>query len=189
MAIKYFAPLMLDDYKLRHHEQYPQDTTEVYSNMTARSGKLSNITNNKGVVFFGLQLFILDYLIDDWYDHFFNVDVEEVLALYSSDSGMKLSELEHIRNLHKLGYLPLEIKALSEGSYVPYGIPFLTIRNTHPEFAWLTNSIESVLSTELWPMIAAITTTAEYLRVFNYYAELTGSSKEAVPYQAHNFAF
>lgn len=189
MAIRYFAPLMLDDYKLRHHEQYPKDTTEVYSNMTARSGKLSNIPNSKGIIFFGLQLFIIDYLIEDWDNHFFNRSEEAAINAYAKHSGMSIESLEHIRQLHKLGYLPLEIKALPEGSYVPYGIPFITIKNTHPDFAWLTNSIESVLSTELWPMIAAITTTAEYLKVFNKYADITGSSKEVVPYQAHNFAF
>lgn len=35
-----------------------------------------------------------------------------------------------LRELHAAGYLPLEIKALHEGTLVPVGIPVLTITNT-----------------------------------------------------------
>ena len=189
MAIHYFAPLMLDSYKLKHHQQYPKGTTEVYSNFTARSGAHSNIPDGKGVVFFGLQLFILDYLIDDWNKQFFDRNKNDVLEQYASYSGMSFQELDHIGKLHDLGYLPLEIKALPEGSFVPYGVPFITIRNTHPDFFWLTNMIESALSTEIAPMINTITTSAEYYKVFLKYAKLTGSNLGVVPFQAHNFSF
>ena len=189
MTIEYFAPLMLDSYKLNHHEQYPKGTTEVYSNFTARSGKHSNIPKGKGVVFFGLQLFLLDYLIEDWSNHFFNVPKSEALETYSKYSGIALNKLEHISDLHDLGYLPLHIKALPEGSFVPYGVPFVTVKNTHPDFAWLTNSIESVLSTELAPMINTITTSAEYLKKFIEYAEITGCDVSKAYYQPHNFSF
>ena len=189
MAINYFAPLMLDDYKLNHPFQYPQDTEEVYANQTARSGKLSNIPNSKGVINFGLQMFIIDYLIEDWNIHFFLEDKDYVLRKYSQESGMPLAKLGHISALHDLGYIPLEIKALPEGSFVPYGIPLSTTRNTEKEFAWMTNSIESVMSAETWPMINTITTTAEYLRVFHKYAERTGADINVIPYQPHNFSF
>jgi len=189
MTIKYFAPLMLDSYKLNHHEQYPKGTTEVYSNFTARSGRHSNIFGSKGIVFFGLQLFILDYLIEDWSKHFFNVPRKAALEIYSEYSGIPLNGLAHISKLHDLGILPLHIKALPEGSFVPYGVPFVTIRNTHPDFAWLTNSIESVLSTELAPMINTITTSAEYLKKFMQYAEITGCDVNKAFYQPHNFSF
>lgn len=189
MAITYFAPLMLDDYKLRHPEQYPKNTQEVYANMTARSGNHSNIPGSKGIIFAGLQMFNIDYLVNDWNNHFFYRDKNEVMEEYSIDSGLHLSKLGHIAALHDMGYLPLRIKALPEGSFVPYGVPFLTIRNTDKDFGWLTNSIESVMSTELYPIINTITTTAEYLRVFHQFADLTGADKQIIPYQPHNFSF
>lgn len=189
MAIKYFAPLMTDDYKLRHIEQYPEDTEEVYSNMTARSGRLSNIPNSKGIINFGWQLLIMDYFIEDWNNGFFNRDKKEVLLEYSLNTGLPIHKIGHISALHDLGYLPLQIKVLPEGSFVPYRIPFATFRNTDKEFAWITNAPESVISTEIWPMINTITTTAEYLRNFVKYAELTGANPNVVPYQPHNFSF
>lgn len=190
MAIKYFAPLMLDDYKLRHPEQYPEDTEEVYSNMSARSGRLSNIPLSKGIINFGWQLLALDYLIEDWNNTFFSVDKKEALLEYSTNSGLPMNKIGHIAALHDLGYLPLHIKALPEGSFVPYRIPFATFKNTtDKEFAWVTNSLESVISTEIWPMVNSITTTAEYLRVFYKYAEITGADTNVVPFQPHNFSF
>lgn len=189
MAINYFAPLMLDSYKLNHFEQYPEGITEVYSNFTARSGKHSNIPNGKGIIFFGLQLFILDYLIEDWNNHFFKLSEQDAVDIYAAESGMDLKKLMHIRNLHSLGYLPLHIKALNEGSFVPYGIPFISIRNTHPKFPWVTNSIESVLSAEIAPMINTITTSAAYLKEFIKYARITGCDEALATWQPHNFSF
>ncbi len=42
------------------------------------------------------------------------------------------------------------IKALDEGTKVPMKVPVLTITNTQPEFFWLVNYLETVLSAELW---------------------------------------
>jgi nicotinamide phosphoribosyltransferase len=41
-------------------------------------------------------------------------------------------DISHIVALHKLGYLPVRIKAMEEGSVVPYKIPSFTIVNTQP---------------------------------------------------------
>lgn len=60
-----------DSYKIGHIHQYPPGTTEIYSNLTARSGNRCNIPGSRGVYFIGLQHFILDYLIEDWNHTFF----------------------------------------------------------------------------------------------------------------------
>ncbi len=99
MAINYFAPIQLDDYKLGHPYQYAKNITEVYANQTARSGKLSNIPNSNGIITFGLQMFLLDYLIEDWNIDFFLRDKDEVLRQYSEDSGLPLHQLGHIAAL------------------------------------------------------------------------------------------
>ena len=62
--MKLFAPHQKDFYKADHRSQYPKGTEVIYSNFTARSGKHSNVPNSKGVLFDGLQLFIIDYLIN-----------------------------------------------------------------------------------------------------------------------------
>lgn len=180
------APLQLDFYKVEHVFQYPKGTKEVYSNLTARSGEKSNIPGSKGVFFFGLQIF-LQQLIEDWDNHFFLKPKDTVITEYQNTTNV--SSTSHMEALHDLGYLPLEIKALPEGSFVPYGIPMVTIKNTHPDFYWVTNMLESVMSAELWPMITSITTSAEYMRVFYKYADITGSPKDWVMYQGHNFSY
>lgn len=182
----------IDFYKTGHIQQYPTNTEYVYSNFTARSNTKSNIPNSKGIVFIGLQLFIKDYLIDGWDNTFFAMDKSFVVDKYQQQISKALGytvDVSHIANLHDLGYLPIHIKALPEGSFVPYKIPLLTIVNTLPEFYWLPNYLESVISTELWPMITTATTYFEYLKTFHLYADLTGADKNFIPFQAHDFSF
>lgn len=113
-------PLLLTDfYKIGHVFQYPKGTTKVYSNMTARGSRLKGIDQ---ITFFGLQYFIKVYLVEYFNEHFFGVDLATIIDDYrrviKNSLGGDLESYEHIINLHKLGYLPLEIKALPEGSIV-----------------------------------------------------------------------
>ena len=138
----------IDFYKADHRRQYPEGTSEIYSNLTARAAhpvRKANGWHDNKVVFFGLQYFIKDFLIDAWNKEFFKKDKHTVIAVYKRRMDNALSagaiSTSHIEALHDLGYLPLKIKALPEGTRVPVGVPLLTIRNTHPEFFWLTNYI------------------------------------------------
>jgi len=181
-----------DAYKIGHKDQYPIGTTEIYSNLTARSGKLANIPDSKGIYFIGLQYFIINYLINEWNDTFFSKQKHEVVSKYQRRVSNILGytvNIEHIEALHDLGYLPIVIKALPEGSFVNYGVPFLTIKNTKPEFFWVTNMLESVMSAELWQPITSATTYMAYKKLFHKFAEETGVDKESIPYQGHDFSF
>lgn len=186
--------LSLDSYKVGHYAQYPKGTTLVYSNMTARSATHANMPasfDNK-VVFFGLQGFILDFLIHDWNVGFFGRPKAEVMAEYKrridNFLGPDAITFDHIAALHDLGYLPLCIKALPEGSRVDIKVPFLTVYNTLPEFFWLTNYIETVLSDELWKPCTVATITYEYRRLLNAYVEATGSDALFADWQIHDFS-
>ncbi len=186
--------LALDGYKTGHKFQYPEGTQFVYSNLTARSAKLAKMTkffDNK-VVWVGMQGFIQEFLIEQWNEGFFNRPKAEVVAEYKRRMDTYLGpdsvDVSHIAALHDLGYLPLKIKALPEGSRVDIKVPFLTVTNTHPEFFWLTNYIETVMSNELWKMSTAATIAYEYRRLLDHYVELTGSSKEFADWQLHDFS-
>lgn len=181
-----------DCYKIGHVHQYPKGTTEIYSNLTARSGNRSNIPGSEGVYFVGLQYFILDYLIEDWNYSFFFKPRDKVVAQYRRRVSHILGydvDVSHIEALHRLGYLPIRIKALPEGTFVPYGVPMLTIRNTRPEFYWVTNMLESVMSSELWQPITSATTYMAYKKLFHRLADETGADKNFIPYQGHDFSF
>ena len=186
-----FAPHQKDVYKVGHKFQYPEGTTEIYANWTARNGRHSNIPGTTGVYFFGLQHFIIDYLINDWNETFFHQPKEKVVNKYKRRVEKMLNhyvDVSHIAALHDLGYLPVEIKALPEGSFVPYGVAMFTIKNTHPRFYWVTNMLESVTSSEMWLPITSATTYMAYKKLFLEFAEKTGSPKEFIPYQGHDFS-
>lgn len=191
--MSYLKPhLALDFYKTGHRQQYKPGTTKVYSNLTPRSGKHSNIEGGTGVCFVGLQMFIADYLIDDWNNNFFAQNKARVAKEYAELISQGLGydvPVDHLEALHDLQHLPLHIKALPEGTFVPYGVPCLTMVNTVDGFFWLTNAVESVMSAELWGPLTSATTTRRYLRVFSDFAEKTGSPQEFVPFQAHDFGF
>lgn len=185
-----FAPVQLDSYKIGHKDQYPSGTTLVYSNFTARSGKNSNVIGSKGVFFVGLQYFIIDYLIEEWNKSFFKKNKSDVVEKYKNLVKTFSPDIttSHIEKLHDVGYLPLHIKALPEGSFVPYGVPLLTVKNTLPEFFWVTNMIESVMSSELWLPITSATTYAEYHKTSLFFSELTCDDNSFVPFQNHDFS-
>jgi nicotinamide phosphoribosyltransferase len=183
-----------DFYKIGHIKQYPKRTEMVYSNMTARDSSHANtIFGDKFVINFGLQYVIQKFLVEDWNQNFFDRPEEEVVARYerriSATLGEPHADSTHVRALHKLGYLPILIKALPEGARVPVGVPLFTIQNTEPEFFWLTNFLETALSGFLWKPITSATMAYEYRRLFDQYAEETGGDKEFVPFQGHDFSF
>jgi nicotinamide phosphoribosyltransferase len=97
--------------------------------------------------------------------------------------------IEHIAQLHDLGYLPLRIKALPEGSRVPLKVAMFTVINTDERFYWLTNYLETCMSAELWKSCASATIAYEYRRLLNHYTALTGSDPGFIAFQAHDFSF
>lgn len=149
--------LLLDFYKVTHREQYPDDMTYLVSYFTPR---ISRLKNEQSVVFFGLQAFIWTYLVDYFNRFFFQRDRNEVVNEYcrvlEESLGSGSYSVDKVAQLHDLGYLPLRIRALPEGTRVPMQVPCIEISNTHPRFAWLVNTIESLLSAEMWyPMVSA----------------------------------
>jgi len=186
------SPLLLKDgYKVGHKFQYPQGTTLVYSNLTPRKSRNPEV---KEIIFFGLQYFIKEYLLAQFNENFFNRPKEEVIKEYARRMDNYLGKdsitYHHIAALHDLGYLPLEIKAVAEGSAVPMRVPVFTIKNTVPEFFWLTNMLETLMSAVLWKACTSATTAHQYLTTFTRYAnETVGSDKSFIQWQGHDFSF
>lgn len=183
--------LLKDGYKVGHKFQYPEGTTLVYSNLTPRKSREAEA---EGVVFFGLQYFIKEYLMNQFNDDFFQQPKEKVLQHYKTRINNYLGKdsitYNHIEELHDLGYLPIEIKALPEGTYVPMKIPVLTIKNTRPEFFWLTNMLETIMSAILWKPSTSASTAFRYYQQFTHFAkETVGNDDSFIPWQGHDFSF
>lgn len=184
----------IDAYKLGHKKMYPEGTTLVYNNFTPRSEKLSPILphmRKHEVVVIGVQRFV-KLLKAVWDTTFFSKPCEGVVGEWEEMvqplAGAAKYNTEHIKALHQLGYLPLEIKAIREGTSVPFGIPVITIKNTHPDFAWLPGFMEDFVSAELWKPMTTATIAKAYRDLMEKYAEITGGSKEFINWQGHDFS-
>lgn len=201
-----YNPLLLCDfYKLAHRVQYPKGTEYVYSTWIPRSSRIENV---KKVVSFGIQSFVKEYAIDYFNVMFFGRPKDEVVLEYQTfvyftlinpgnvagvpeeqlDAEVLKIDAQHIADLHDLGYLPLRIKAVKEGTLVPIKVPVATIENTHKKFFWLTNYIETLFSNENWLPITDATIAFEYLKTFTKYADLTCENRGLVPFQGHDFS-
>lgn len=168
------ALLLKDFYKAIHCELLPKGMTKSVSYYTPR---MSRVRMWDGVVNFGLQAFCKTYLIDYFNENFFNRPEDEVVEEYKHyielTMGKGIADFEKVRNLHRLGYLPIEIISLPEGLVVPIHCPIFGITNTHPDFAWLGQALESLISAEMWyPMICA-TVGHSYREVVNKWYDKT----------------
>ncbi|GAA4107120.1 nicotinate phosphoribosyltransferase [Aquimarina addita] len=183
-------PLLLTDgYKLGHKEQYPDGTTLVYSNWTPRKSRIEGIDT---VLFFGLQYFIKEYLIKRFNENFFSVPKKEVSLEYKKYVDHYLGidyDVSHIEALHDLGYLPIEIKALPEGTAVPIRVPMFTLVNTKSEFFWLTNYLETLLSNIIWQPCTSATIANQYQKILKAFAlETDKENASFVTWQGHDFS-
>lgn len=180
--------MFIDGYKLGHRLQYPTGTTKVYSNFTPRESRIPGVDK---VVFFGLQAF-LNKLKDDMNRVFYcdiNLACDQYQKRVDGYLGPNNVGTDHIRALHELGYIPLEFRALPEGTEVPLRVPMLTVENTHPDFFWLVNYIESFISSELWLPCTSATNALRLRRLLDKFAKSTGTAPEFVQWQGHDFSF
>ena len=186
------AMLLTDGYKLDHRRQYPKGTEFVYSNWTPRSNTYFQDAED-GVVVFGIQYFIKKYLIDYFNMEFFclpkNVAVEKFARRVNTFLGENEVGTAHIAALHDLGYLPIRIKSLPEGSICPIRVPMMTVVNTHPDFFWVTNFLETLMSCELWLPMTSATTARVYRKELERHAEKTGFGKDIeLGFLCHDFS-
>ena len=189
--------LYVDSYKIHHTKMYPDSMTKLYSNFTPRKSRIPGI---ESVVTFGLQYFIKEYLIDKFNKDFFDLKLRQTYKLNNWSTDLIKNNVineytrycnvdtKHIEDLWELGYLPIEIKALDEGTLCPIGVPMLTITNTHSDFGWLVNYLETLISCMLWQPITSATIAYEYKKILNKYAIETTGTTEGVQWQGHDFS-
>ena len=166
--------LLIDFYKAVHAEMLPKGITKSVSYFTPR---MSRVKRWNEVAMFGLQGFIKEYLVDYFNEYFFFEYRNKAIGTYKTVMDATLGEgtygLQKIEDLYDLGYLPIEIKALPEGTLVPMHVPMFSIENTHKDFAWLPQALESLISAEMWhPMIAA-TVGHTYRQIVNKFYDIT----------------
>jgi nicotinamide phosphoribosyltransferase len=184
-------PLLLTDgYKTGHHQQYPKGTTLVYSNFTPRSNKYAP-KGCEQVVSFGQQM-VMAQIHEAFKNEFFSKPKDEVCGEMKRELSMYLGtdyDVTHFEKLHDLGYLPIHVKGIEEGTLVPMKVPVLTIYNTHPDFYWVTNYLETILSNLLWKPMTSATIAHQYRKVLTKWQEKTDAEKGwFIDWQGHDFS-
>jgi nicotinamide phosphoribosyltransferase len=182
--------LAIDGYKTSHRPMYPQGTKLVYINFTPRSVKNMH-PHAKKIVVFGIQ-YTMRYIHDLFKEHFFNKPKNEVIGeakrVLSSYLGCDY-DVSHLAALHELGYLPIRAKALPEGTIVDEKIPILTIHNTLPEFFWLPNYLETIISSLLWKPLHSASIAYAFKRILVNAALATDCKNVGfVDFQGHDFS-
>jgi nicotinamide phosphoribosyltransferase len=184
-------PLLLTDgYKTGHHQQYPKGTTLVYSNFTPRSNKYGP-KGADNVVSFGQQM-IMKQIHEAFQNEFFSKPKDEVCGEMKRELSLYLGtdyDVTHFEKLHDLGYLPINVKAIEEGTLVPIKVPVLTIYNTHPDFFWVTNYLETIISNLLWKPMTSATIAHTYRKVLTKWQEKTDKERGwFIDWQGHDFS-
>lgn len=178
-----FSPnlaILTDSYKVTHWMAYPPDTSRVYSYFESRGGAF------KDQVMFGLQSILMEYFtlrvtpeqVEDakvfWGKHFGND------TFFNYDGWMRIAtEFE--------GKLPLRVRAVPEGTVVPWHNVLMTMENTHPDFFWLTNWMETI-GVHLWYPMTVATNSRELKKLWLKYLEMTGDPS-TVDFKHHDFGF
>ena len=184
------ALFLTDGYKTGHHQQYPARTEYVYSNWTPRSNRYAPIGCDQ-VLSFGQQ-YVITWLHDYFNQHFFNRPKAEVCNEMKTELSMYLGsdyDVSHFEKLHDLQFLPIKVKSLPEGVEVPVRVPMLTIVNTHPDFYWVTNFLETILSAMLWQPMTSASIALAYKRIFKQWALKTDPDNLGfIDFQGHDFS-
>lgn len=162
-------PLLVTDYyKTTHHEQYPKRLRRMVSYMTPR---MTRIPKQTKLICIGPQAYAQEYLVDYFNRNFFNMPLQEVIDDYKEFLDATLApnavDITKVIALHTLGYLPLEMKCIPEGSRVDLHVPMIEVSNTHPDFVWLVNTIETPMSATLWHMMVSANVGYEYRKIVN----------------------
>ena len=193
--------LAIDSYKLAHITMYPENIIGTYLNLTPRSirhfKKLipAQLKYDNKIVAVGMQMAIQD-IVDTFTDEFFSKPLEQTLEIYTDtirpfigfDEDSETKIVAEITKLHNLGYLPLEIKALPEGSLVPVQTPVMTIKFSENGFAWLQGYLETYISQNTWKTITIATVARLYRKILEFWAEKTCDNNDHITWQGHCFA-
>lgn len=183
---------LCDGYKMDHRRQYPPGTELVFSNFTPRA---SRILGQEAVVHFGLQYFLDYYLGDLAQSTFFGVPKDKILKEYAELCmdylGPNDIGIDHIAAFHDLGYVPVEFRAIPEGSLAKLNTPMVTVHNTimSPEYSWITNWMETLFSSVNWFPCTSATTSYRLRKLLDEIAKRQGTPMEFVPWQGHDFSF
>lgn len=171
--------LNTDSYKYSHFAQYPPGTEAISAYIEARKGG-----DYDRVLFFGLQMFLKEYLARP----VTRADIEEAAELVSAHGLPFHREGWELLLERHGGLMPLLVEALPEGMVVPVGTPLVQVRNTDPDFYWLPTFIETALLRAVWYPSTVATVSWHVRQMIAEALEKTCEDPASVlPFRLHDF--
>lgn len=174
--------LLTDSYKVTHHYFYPECTEKMYSYLESRLGAEFNKT-----IFYGLQYIIKKYLEGQIVTQEKIDEADKLITAHIGDDIFNKKGWEYILD-NCDGNLPIEIKAVAEGTPVEVGNVLMTIENTDKKSFWLVNYLESLLL-QVWYPSTVATLSAEVRKLCTFYLNVTGSSLDNLNFMLHDFGY
>lgn len=179
------APMFAADYyKVGHAiKMQPKSASMVYSTWTARSYK--HHPNCPKTVVFGHQ-YTIQKLLEFWQTEFFDQSVElleqEWNHVIKNTFHPDYADFTKFKELYKLGYLPISIMGVPEGTLLPVGIPDHVIFSNHQNFAWLPQFIEDQWSANNWLPSTSATTAFYRRKLIEPYVKTSCDDMSALPH-------
>jgi len=156
-----------DSYKYGHPFLLRDDIAYQYNYMEARKGD--------DIIFVGMQYYIKKFLTKVPSKK--QIKKVKKMAL---KHGIYFDE-KMWKYINKLGYYPIRIKAIPEGTKVPSGVPLVTFENTDPECVGLVGFLETLFM-KVWMPTSVATQSYEVKQMLLKYG-----SPEWAEYAYHNF--
>jgi nicotinamide phosphoribosyltransferase len=166
-----------DSYKSSHFLQYPKGTTRLFSYLESRGGKYPTTR------FFGLQ-----YILDQYLTRRVTAEmVEEARTLIEAHGEpFPYDGWMRVVNVHG-GKLPLEIRAVPEGTNVPIHNILMSCTNTDPELPWLVGWFETMLMRVWYPTTVCTQSHAIREIIKEALDKTSDRAAEELPFKLHDF--
>ena len=171
--------LNTDSYKFSHYLQYPPETRAISAYIETRGHQ-----DQADVIFFGLQMFLKEYLGKP----VTRADIDEAEAVVLTH-GLPFNRAGWTRIVERFGgFLPLEIQALPEGTLLRRGVPMVQVVNTDPDSFWLTSYVETALLRAVWYPSSVASNARKIKQIIRPILEKTSDDPAAVlPFRLHDF--
>jgi len=165
-----------DSYKYSQWVQYPEGTQYVYSYIESRGGVYDQL------VYFGLQAFLREYMTTP-------VTAEMVRTardiMFVHGEPFNYDGWMYIVDVHG-GLLPVEIKAVDEGTVMKQKNVLLSIVNTDPKCYWLTSFLETALLRAIWYPTTVASNSFVSKTIINQYLIKNGDPS-LIDFKLHDF--
>jgi len=174
--------LLTDSYKFTHWKQLPPNTTELSSYFESRGGEYPYN------VWMGAQAIAQNYFAGQFVTKDNIDEADDLTAQHFRQKGLfNRAGWTHILERYD-GRLPLEIRAVKEGSKIPVHNVLTTVRNTDPLVPWLPNYIESTF-THVWSATTTATLAHAIKCDLKKHLLKTADDLSGLNYMLHDFGY